>query len=43
MDSLREETEKLQEAYLNEFERYYKKRIKEEYMRRIFCAAKENL
>jgi len=44
VDSLREETEKLQEAYLNEFERYYEKRVKGEYLKRIFlCGERKTM
>lgn len=45
MDGLREEMEKLKEAYLNEFDRYCKNRMKEEYRRRKFvvCSEKKKL
>lgn len=44
MDGLREEMEKLKEAYLNEFDRYCKNRMEEEYRRKfVVCSEKKKL
>lgn len=45
MDDLRGEIEKLEEAYINEFDRFCKDKMKEEYRRRHFivCSDRKNI